>query len=83
MIILLIVGLIKKIYYKMNGKYFPAYFTARNKIEGKKYLEEDSFLYFDRAIKYVTTYKTPDNISYVTSWQSKGQPDMNITAPIS
>ena len=69
----------------MSSKYFPAYSTARNEIasEGKKYLEEDSFLYFDRAIKYVTTYKTPDNILYLTSWQSKGKPDMNITPPIS
>ena len=54
-----------------------------DEIQGKNYVEEESYLYFEETMKYLTTYKASDNNTYVTSWQSRGKSNIKITPPIS
>ena len=56
-------------------------------LQGRNLVADNSYLYFDLAIKYIKTYDSLSssaiNTTYLTSWQSKGESDVKIMPPIS
>ena len=53
-----------------------------DELQGKNYVE-DSYLYCESVAKYLATYKSSDNNTYLTAWQSRGKSNIKITPPIS
>ena len=56
--------------------------NSTDELQGKRHIADESYLYFEDASKYLTTYKASDN-TYFTAWKSRGKSNVKITPPIS
>ena len=54
-----------------------------DKLEGKSYVDDGNYLYFESMVKYYTTHKASDSKTYITAWQLRGKSSIKITPPIS